>query len=63
MKRPIWIYGYELDDGEFNELGFAWDYETAKTDVDRLNDSEIVIREKVAVSNDRCHKKWKVVKS
>lgn len=60
IRKSFWVFGYELDDGEFNELGGGFDYDDVKRQVDDLNDPEVVIRERVAVSTDRCHKKWKV---
>ena len=63
IRKPFWVFGYELDNGEFNELGGGFDYDEVKKQVDDLGYPDVVIHERVAVSTDRCHKKWKVVKS
>lgn len=46
MQKTLWIYGYDLGNGKFNEVGAAWTYEDAKNAVKEIGDDEMVIRSK-----------------
>ena len=59
MQKTLWIYGYDLGNGKFNEVGAAWTYEAAKNAVQELSDNELVIRSKRMIAVDRNGQKWK----
>lgn len=43
MRYTVYVYGYKLDDGTFNELGYAYTLEAAQRAVAELADDELVI--------------------
>lgn len=44
MRKAVYKYGYELENGKFNELGAAWTLRAAQEAVNELEDDEIVIK-------------------
>lgn len=44
MRKEVYKYGYELENGKFNELGASWTLRAAQEAVNELEDDEIVIK-------------------